>query len=44
MGSVQLERQIYRERFELQQGRLTLPERPGLGFELTSDTQKRVTG
>lgn len=34
MSSVALEREFYRERFDLQQGRLTLPERPGLGFEL----------
>ncbi len=42
MNSVSLEREFYRERFDLQQGRLTLPERPGLGFELTTEIQRRV--
>ncbi len=41
-NSVTLERSIYTERFELQQGKLTLPDRPGLGFELTAETARRV--
>jgi L-alanine-DL-glutamate epimerase-like enolase superfamily enzyme len=42
MNSVALEREFYRERFELRQGRLTLPEGPGLGFELTPQTLDRM--
>jgi L-rhamnonate dehydratase len=42
MNSVALEREFYRERFELQQGRLTLPERPGLGFELRPEILRRL--
>ena len=42
--AVALERQLYDQRFELQQGKLALPERPGLGFEPTADTVRRVTG
>jgi L-rhamnonate dehydratase len=41
-SSVALERSIYVERFELQQGRLALPERPGLGFELTPETLRSI--
>jgi L-rhamnonate dehydratase len=41
MSSVALEREFYRERFDLQQGRLTLPERPGLGFELLPEILRR---
>lgn len=43
-NAVALERSLYAERFELQQGKLALPERPGLGFELTPDAHKRVFG
>jgi L-alanine-DL-glutamate epimerase-like enolase superfamily enzyme len=43
-SSVALEHMLYAERFELQRGRLALPERPGLGFELTPDTARRVFG
>jgi L-rhamnonate dehydratase len=44
MSSVALEREFYRERFDLQHGQLALPERPGLGFELREDILRRVTG
>ena len=43
-SSVALERIIYAERFELQQGRLALPERPGVGFELTAEARRTVFG
>jgi len=43
-SSVALERTIYSERFELQRGRLALPERPGVGFELTPEAARRVFG
>ncbi|MET0291519.1 MAG: mandelate racemase/muconate lactonizing enzyme family protein [Steroidobacteraceae bacterium] len=42
MNSVSLEREFYRERFELHEGRLTLPERPGLGFELKPETLRKL--
>ena len=42
MNSVALEREFYRERFELQAGRLSLPERLGLGFELNTETLRRL--
>jgi L-alanine-DL-glutamate epimerase-like enolase superfamily enzyme len=44
MSSVALEHSLYTERFELQRGRLALPDRPGLGFELTADAARRVFG
>ena len=38
MSSVNLERNTYRERFELtRDGKLELPDRPGLGFEIGND-------
>jgi L-alanine-DL-glutamate epimerase-like enolase superfamily enzyme len=43
MSSVALERDFYDQRFELRQGRLTLPERPGLGFELRPETLRRMS-
>lgn len=43
-NAVTLERQLYDQRFDLQQGRLALPERPGLGFEPNPDTLRRVIG
>jgi L-alanine-DL-glutamate epimerase-like enolase superfamily enzyme len=44
MGSFATEREFYREQFDLKQGRLTLPERPGLGFELKPETLRKVMG
>jgi L-rhamnonate dehydratase len=44
MSSVALERSFYIERFELDKGRLVLPERPGLGFELKPEILKRMSG
>jgi L-alanine-DL-glutamate epimerase-like enolase superfamily enzyme len=43
-NAVALERTLYTQRFELQQGRLVLPEAPGVGFELNAQTRKAVFG
>lgn len=42
VNSVSLERQFYDQSFELEQGRLRLPERPGLGFDLKPEIRRQL--
>jgi L-rhamnonate dehydratase len=42
VSSVQLEREFYDQRFELEEDRLRLPERPGLGFDLKPEIRRQL--
>lgn len=42
MNSVALEREFYDQHFELEGGRLTLPDRPGLGFDLKPEIRRQL--
>jgi L-rhamnonate dehydratase len=42
VSSVQLEREFYDQRFELEKDKLRLPERPGLGFDLKPEIRRQL--